>query len=67
MARLVTIEPSKTYATEANAIRAVEKKEAALGDIRYFIHRTPEGRFFPVFIGVAALNNGAHWHFNVVA
>lgn len=67
MARLITIEPSKTYATEANAIRAVEKKAAVLGDARYFIHRTPEGRFFPVFIGVEALNVGAHWVFNVVA
>lgn len=67
MARLITIEPSKTYATEAIAIRAVEKKAELLGDTRYFIHRTPEGRFFPVFIGVAALHHGAHWHFNVVA
>jgi hypothetical protein len=67
MARLITIEPNKTYATEANAIRAVEKKAAVLGDARYFIHRTPEGRFFPVFIGVEALNVGAHWLFNVVA
>ena len=26
-----------------------------------------DGRFFPVFVGEVALQNGIHFHFNVVA
>ena len=66
MANLVNITPNKTYATEKNAIAAVEKRLADV-EVRYFIHRTPEGRFFPVFIGVQALNAGLHFSFNVIA
>ena len=69
MARLVTIEANKTYATEANAIKAVEKKfpEAGNDGLRYFLQRTADGRFFPVFIGHKALEAHVHFHFNVVA
>lgn len=69
MAKLITIEANKTYATEANAVKAVEKKFPAVGNdnLRYFIQRTADGRFFPIFIGQAAAQAGAHFHFNVVA
>jgi hypothetical protein len=67
MAKLLKLEPNKTYATEANAIKAVEK--IFPGDdnaLRYFIMRTEEGRFFPVFVGMGAIQAGTHFHFNTV-
>lgn len=69
MARLITLEANKTYATAENAARAVEKKfpSASNDNIRYFLQRTEDGRYFPVFIGQAALDAGVHFHFNVVA
>lgn len=69
MARLVTIEANKTYATEANAVKAVEKKfpSADNDGLRYFLQRTADGRFFPIFIGNKALEAHVHFHFNVVA
>lgn len=54
----------KTYASEKNAERAVEK--AGFDDLRHFITWTQEGRCFPVFIGQEALSRGVHFHFNVV-
>lgn len=70
MARLITLEANRTYATEANAIAAVEKKFPAGSNdnLRYFIQRCSKtGRYFPVFIGHAACEAGVHFHFNVVA
>jgi len=61
---LVEITPVKTYKTRENAIKAAEKN---FSDLRYFIHTHTDGRFFPVFIGAAALQNGVHFHFNVIA
>lgn len=47
-------QPRKTYATAASAKAAVEK---AVGgqSFRYMIVCTPEGRFYPIFIGQEAL------------
>jgi hypothetical protein len=69
MARLVTLEAPRTYATEKNAIAAVEKKfpESGRDGLRYFIYRNAEGRYFPAFIGYEAVHKGVHFHFNVVA
>ena len=68
MPRLIDLSSSKTYATKANAIKAVEK---FFGDnrpeLRYTIYRNDEGRFFPVFLGTDALHAGIHFHFTVVA
>lgn len=68
MAKLLTLTPNKTYATEANAIKAVEKRfpESANDGLRYIIHRSPDGRFYPVFIGNSAIHAGVHFHFHVV-
>lgn len=73
MARLIDIVPTKTYATEANAVKAVEK---VLGDrfpdLRYFVMKATcedhkhNGRFFPVFVGIKACEAGIHFHFNVI-
>jgi len=73
MAHNVAIEPTKTYASAANAIKAVEKKfgpnEPHFGaaELHYIIHVHTDGRFFPVFIGERAIRAGVHHHFNVIA
>jgi len=61
----IELESNKTYATEANAIRAVEKHNVN-ESLTYFINRTADGRFFPVFIGERAVQAGLHFHFSVV-
>ena len=69
---LIDIQGTKTYATEKNAIKAVDKvfpnkiiaNEPGL--IRYFIARNREGRYFPIFIGEVALQYGLHFHFNII-
>ena len=73
MARQVKLQTNKSgtgvsYATEANAIKAVEKKfpEAGNDGLRYIIMTNDEGRFFPVFIGQDALKAGVHFHFHVL-
>lgn len=69
MARLITLESSKTYATWENAVRAVEKTvtNPQLANLRYFIQRGNDGRYFPVFVGQDCLQHGIHQHFSVVA
>lgn len=62
--RKFKIEASKTYATEINADKAVAK--AGFENLRYFMMKTDEGRFFPVFVGNDAINACVHFHFNVV-
>ena len=61
--RKFAIEAVKTYATEANVEKAVSK--AGFEDLRHFIMEK-HGRFFPVFVGFAALDRGVHFKFNVV-
>lgn len=65
MARLIKLEATKTYATEQNAIRAVEKVFGN-SNIRFFVVKTAEDRFYPVFVGQEAVSAGAHFHFSVV-
>lgn len=61
-----TIQPSKTYASKDNVRKAVAKFPA-FAELRFFIMRTEEGRFFPVFCGQRAAEAGVHFHFNVIA
>jgi hypothetical protein len=56
---------TKTYATEATADLAVA--HACFQDIRHFIVRAPDGRFYPVFVGQEAAQRGVHFRFNVVS
>lgn len=68
--RLITLESDKTYATRANAIKAVEKAFAGHEDgdiLLYFVNQDEKGRFFPVFVGERAIRNMVHFRFNVVA
>jgi hypothetical protein len=69
MLKQMEINPSRTYATKENAVKAVEKKIPVNCDpnLRYFIHTDETGRFFPVFVGEVAIQNGVHFHFNVIA
>ena len=72
MAHLITLTPNKTYKTVDNAVKAVEKDEyygaGKHPELTYFIHRDETtGRYFPVFIGLRALDAMVHFHHNVVA
>jgi hypothetical protein len=66
VAQKIQISQNKTYATEANADKAVEKLYGKNTHLRYFIAWTQEGRCYPVFIGASATQFGVHFHFNVV-
>lgn len=55
---------TKTYSNEVNADKAVAK--AGFSDLRYFIMKNNEGRFFPVFVGQEAAHRGVHFHFHVL-
>lgn len=68
MAKLTILEPNKTYATAANAVKAVEKVFPSGDDdgLRYILQRTDDGRYFPVFIGMKAVEHGVHFRFHVV-
>lgn len=71
MARHFGIQFTKTYATQANAQKAVEK--TGFNDnqeLRYTIIpvETEKGiRYGVLFVGMNALQSGVHFHFNVVA
>ena len=69
MANFIQIEPTKTYATVENAHKAVEKKYPTEGSVlRCTIMTHTDGRFFPVFIGINALQHGVHFNgFNIIA
>lgn len=67
MAHQIEVTPSKTYATAANAIKAVEARYNGADELRYFLANTPDGRYFPIFLNAEkALSRGVHFHFNVV-
>lgn len=66
MARLVELQATKTYATKANAIKAVEKANIK-EDFRYIIYTDEAtGRFYPVFLGEKCIQAGIHFKFHVV-
>ena len=68
--RLITLTPNRTYASAENAVRAVLKvfpaDAAHCSNLTYFLQRTADDRFFPVFVGERALHAGAHMHFNCI-
>lgn len=65
MNRKFEINVNKTYATEVNADKAVAK--AGFSDLRHFMMKTDDGRFYPVFVGQNAAQRGVHFQFNVVS
>jgi hypothetical protein len=60
----IKIEAAQTYKTEYNALKAVQDR--GFDGLRFFIMTNEAGRFFPVFLGEAAVQAGVHFHFNVV-
>lgn len=64
MNREFEITAVKTYASKENARKAVLKIGAER--LRHFIMQNDAGRWFPVFVGQEALQEGIHFHFNVV-
>lgn len=68
MLRELQLVPNKTYATHANAVAAVNKVYGAYAEreLRFFITCNAQGRYFPVFLGEAAVQAHVHFHFNVV-
>ena len=64
MARLVKVESSRSYATEENAIKAVQKLFPDGIDesqsVRFMVLRNVEGRFIPLFMGQNAVRAGTH-------
>jgi hypothetical protein len=61
----ISLTPFNTYCSEANAEKAAVAVFGAT-DLRYFINRTVDGRFHPVFVGQSAVQAGAHFKFVVV-
>lgn len=70
MSRHLTLEPVRTYASEINAIKAALKvypdSIPANEGLRFITMQTPEGRWYPVFIGQKAVERMVHFHFNVL-
>jgi hypothetical protein len=65
MARHFAVKMPNTYASVANAIKAVEK--TSFMDLRYVIAVDGTGRFFPLFIGSdELLQRGVHFKFAVM-
>ena len=69
MAKHIKLTPNKTYKTVENAIKAVEKKYPESDDdgLTYITHQSDDGRFFPVFIGMRAVQAMVHFNFHVAA
>lgn len=68
MAKQFTPTPNKTYATAANAVKAVEKLFPSAGEdnLNYLVLTDADGRFYPLFIGNRAVEKMVHFHFNVM-
>lgn len=66
MARNVQLESNKTYANEANAIKAVQDKYGDT-DIRFTIVYNKEGRCYPILFGQEALDHQTWFSFVTVA
>jgi len=64
MNQKIKIVATKTYATEANADKAVAK--AGYNDLRHFMMKAEDGRFYPVFVGEKAAQRGVHFQFNII-
>ena len=67
---LFELTPVRTYATRENAVKAVQKfygDREFTNNVRYFVATHTDGRFFPVFVGQAALSEGIHFKFNIIA
>ncbi len=64
MNREFTITAPKTYATKENAVKAVAKTGDQ--DHKHFYMTDENGRWFPVFVGLEAIEKGIHFRWNVI-
>ena len=65
----INLEPSATYATQHNAIKAACKAYPAVPEnqnLRFITKQAQDGRWYPVFIGTEAIQRGVHFNFCVV-
>ena len=67
MPKLMNIEPTKTYATRENAIKAVEKAYPGDQELVYIMGITEDKRYYPIFVGVKALRHQTFTKFCTVA
>ena len=61
-----TCSESKTYATEAAAVKRAEALSSNLSGVTYIIMLADNGRFVPVFIGNSAVAAGLHFQAHVL-
>lgn len=68
MATNINIKLVKSYATAANAEKAIDRYPAIRNNesLRYFIYCDEDGRYGPVFLGESAIQGGVHFKFNVI-
>lgn len=68
MAKCFNIKLVKSYATAANAEKAIDRYPNIRNaeSLRYFIYQDENGRFGPVFVGQSAAQAGVHFVFNVI-
>lgn len=66
----INLKPTSTYATQSNAIKAVCKayppNMEVNANLRYITKQRDDGRWYPVFLGQAAIVRGVHFNFCVV-
>lgn len=62
MAKHITLTSSKLYATEENAVKAVQKRFPDC-TFRFIIVNDKDGKFYPICLGPDALTAGTHFHF----
>lgn len=64
-----TCSETKTYATEEGAVKRAESiwPSDSKEQIHYIIMKADNGRFVPVFIGQAAIQNHIHFQAHVLA
>lgn len=62
MAKHITLTSSKLYATEENAVKAVQKR-FSMTTFRFIVVCNEQGKFYPICLGPEALHAGTHFHF----
>lgn len=64
MATQIKVSNEKTYATEANAVKAVADYPE---NLRYIVIKLEDGRYAPVFVGESAVQAGVFFRgFSVI-
>lgn len=68
MAKKIQVTPIRSYKNEKTMMNQINKKiDLENTDVSWMIAWTEEGRCFPIFFGMKALQLGIHFQFNTVA